>query len=200
MQPLELLVQPARRSEVRQSEDAARVLEAVAQHIQRPAPADLAGQPRQKARFEVPAVVLAESFPCLWLRGENEVDHVSRKQTERSVVVLRPAFPVAAGERIVSVRRCGLPDGGPAVLDRVGAVPEQGALDRVFEGAFGNVSSHQAPLAIDRRALTSSLSAPAVGNGYRGTQMRPGRGMRSRGYPRRRRRGYRNRISPRSTR
>ena len=95
MQPLQLLVERARGPEVRQPELAARVPDAVPQHVERPPPGDLAREPAEEALLHVGPVVLLQLFPLLRLGG----------QVEPPVVVLRPAPAVAARRRIVSERR-----------------------------------------------------------------------------------------------
>ena len=76
MQPLRLLVEAARRPEVGEPELTARVLEAVAKHVERAAPLDLAAEARQEALFHLLAVVLAKLLPLPGLGGEDEVDDV----------------------------------------------------------------------------------------------------------------------------
>src|SRR5207244_6036311 len=63
VEPPRLLVEPAGRAEVREAELAARVLDAVAQHIERAAPLDLAGQALEKLLPHGRAVVLFEPLP-----------------------------------------------------------------------------------------------------------------------------------------
>ena len=100
-----LAAEAARGPEVREPELAARVLDAVAQHVEGAAPGDLAGEPREEARLHVGAVVLPELLPLLGLGGEEEVDDVGRDLAEGAVVVLRPAPVVAARGRVVA--ECG---------------------------------------------------------------------------------------------
>ena len=100
VQPPQLLVEPARRPEVRQPEAAARVLDAVAQHVERPPPADLAREPAQEARLHVGPVVLPELLPLLRLGGQQEVDNVGRHQAQPAVIVFRLALAVAARRRL----------------------------------------------------------------------------------------------------
>ena len=143
VQALRLLVQPARRPEVREPELAAGVLDAVAQHVERPPPGDLAREPAEEARLDVGPVVLLQLLPLLRLGGQKEVDDVGREQAQPAVVVLRPALAVAAGQRVVTVHRRRLPNRCRAVPTGVGAVAEQGRLDRFLERAFGDVRRHR---------------------------------------------------------
>ena len=82
VQALQLLVESARRPEVGQPEPAAHVLHAVAQHVERSPPADLAREPPQEARLHLRTVVLPQPLPLLRLGGQQEVDHVARNQAE----------------------------------------------------------------------------------------------------------------------
>ena len=138
VQPPRLLVEPARGTEVGEPELAARVLDAVAQHVERAAPLDLGGEALQELLLHRRAVVLLELLPLLRLRGEDEVHHVARQQAERAVVVLRLALAVAARRR-VAVGRRRLADSGRVAGASVGAVLEQPALDRLLEGALGDL-------------------------------------------------------------
>ena len=142
VQALQLLVEPARGPEVRELELAARVLDAVAQHVERPPPADLPRQPAEEARLHLRPVVLLEPLPLLRLGGEEEVDHIGREQAQPAVVVLRPTPVVAARQRVVAVRRRGLPHHRHIADARVGAVPQQRAFDGLLERALGDVGSH----------------------------------------------------------
>ena len=144
MQPPRLLVEPARGPEVGEPELAARILDAAAQHVERPAPLDLGGEALEELFLHCRAVVLCELLPFLRLRGEDEVHHVAGQQAERAVVVLRLALAVAAvwvsaeGRRCLAHRHCIARAG-------VGAMLEQGALDRLLEGALGDLQDHAAP-------------------------------------------------------
>ena len=89
VQALQFLVEPARRPEVRQPELAARVLDAVSQHVERSPPGDLARQPAQEALLHVSPVVLLELLPLLRLGGHEEVKNVGPNEAEPTVVVLR---------------------------------------------------------------------------------------------------------------
>src|SRR5690606_24646221 len=142
-QPPGLLVEPARRAEVGEPELAARVLDAVAQHVERPASLDLGGEPPDELLPYCRAVVLLELLPFLGLRGEDEVQHVARQQAERAVVVLGLALAVTAG-RGLAVRRRTFPDRRRVARAGVGAILEQPALDRLLEGALGDLGAHVA--------------------------------------------------------
>ena len=74
MQALQLVVEPARGPEVREPEPAARILDAIAQHVEGPAPCDLAREPAEEARLHVGAVALLQPLPLFRLGGEEEVD------------------------------------------------------------------------------------------------------------------------------
>ena len=142
VQALQLFVEPARGPEVRESELAARVLDAVAQHVEGPAPGDLAREPAEEPGLDVGAVVLSELLPLLGLGGQEEVDDVRGEQAERAVVVLRPAHEVAARRRLVAERRRRLSHRRYVARACVGAVAQQRAFDGGLEGALGNVRSH----------------------------------------------------------
>src|SRR5690606_10305071 len=141
VQPPRLLVEPARRAKVREAKLAARILDAVAQHVERPAPRDLGGEALEKLLSHRRAVVLRELLPFLRLRGEDEVDDVARQQAERAVVVLRPALAVTA-RRVLAVRRRSFADRRRVARASVGAVLQQGALYRLLESALGDVDRH----------------------------------------------------------
>ena len=98
VQSQRLLVEPARRAEAREPDLDPGVLEAVAQHVERAAPADLGGDALQEPLLDVGTVVLREPQPPLGLRGEHEVEHVAGQQAELAIVVLRPA-PAPRGSR-----------------------------------------------------------------------------------------------------
>ncbi|MBV6522209.1 MAG: hypothetical protein MNPFHGCM_02355 [Gemmatimonadaceae bacterium] len=136
-----LLVEPARGAEPGEPELAARVPEAVPQHIQRAAPLDLGGEALEELLPHRRAVVLFELPPLLRLRGEHEVDHVVRQEAERAVVVFG-APPAVAPRRRVTVRRRRLAHRRGIARAGVGAVLEQPALDRLLEGALGDLGAH----------------------------------------------------------
>ena len=161
----EFLVEPARWPEVRKAELAARVPDAVPQHVERSPAGDLAREPAEEARFHVGAVVLFEPRPFLRLGGEEEVDDVGRDQAETAVVVGGSALVEAAGQGVVAVFRLRLLHAGGVLRVRVGPVPQQRGLDRVFEGALGDLDGHAASFwtsilpvtAAEIRALRYSL-------------------------------------------
>ena len=143
MEPPGLLVEAARGAEVREPELAARVLDAVAQHVERAAPLDLGGEALQELLSHRRAVVLLELLPFLGLRGEDEVHRVARQETERAVVVLGTP-PAVAARRVLAVGRQRLlrdARGGR----RVGAVLEQPLLDGVLEAPLGDVHHGRRP-------------------------------------------------------
>ena len=100
MEPLRLLVEPARRAEVGELELAAGILDAVAQHVERAAPLDLGGKALEELLAHRRAVMLLELLPFLGLRCENEIDDVARQETECAVVVLGMALAITAGMHI----------------------------------------------------------------------------------------------------
>ena len=144
VQPLQFLVKPARWPEVGQPEPAAHVLHAVAQHVERPPPADLAREPPQEARLHLRTVVLLQPLPLLRLGGQQEVEHVARNQAEPAVVVLRPAPEVAARRWVLAVGRPRLPHRRCIARAGVGTVPQQRTLDRLLEGTLGDLGTHDA--------------------------------------------------------
>ncbi len=124
VQALRLLVEPARRPEVGEPELTARVLDAVAQHVERSPPGNLAREPAEKARLHVCPVVLTELLPLLGLSCQEEVDDVGRDQAERAVVVFRPALVVAT-YGFVAEPRSRPPHRCQIFRARVGPVPQQ---------------------------------------------------------------------------
>ena len=76
VQALQLLVESARGPEVGQPEPAAHVLHAVAQHVERAPPGDLAREPPEEARLHLGTVVLLQPLPLPRLGGQQEVEHV----------------------------------------------------------------------------------------------------------------------------
>ena len=144
MQSLELLVETARWPEVREPELAPRVLDAIAQHVERSPAGDLAREPAEEARLHVGAVVLFQLRPFLWLSGQEEVHDVGRDQAEPAFVVRRTALVEAAGQGIVSVFQRRLLNSGWFVRVGVRAVPQQRGLDGVFERALGDLDGHAA--------------------------------------------------------
>ena len=143
VQALQFLVEPARRPEVREAELAARVLDAVAQHVERSPAGDLAREPAQEARLHVGAVVLREFRPLFRLGGQQEVENVGSNQAELAVVVLGAAFLVAARHRLGAVYRRRFLHSRRITRARVGPVLQQRALDRLFEGPLGDVRRHR---------------------------------------------------------
>ena len=97
VQSLELLIETARWPEVSEPEFAPRVLDAVAQHVERSPAGDFAREPAEEARLHVAAVVLFQLRPLLWLGRHEEVDDVGRDQAEAAVVVRRTPLVEAAG-------------------------------------------------------------------------------------------------------
>ena len=144
VQALQFLVEPARRAEVRQPELAARVLNPVSQHVERPPPGDLARQPPEEARLHVGSVVLLQLLPLLRLGGQEEVMNVGPNEAEPTVVVLRMTSSVAAWHRLGAVCRRGFPHGRGVVRARIGPVPQQRALNHGLEGPFGYLGAHDA--------------------------------------------------------
>ncbi len=133
-----LLVEPARGPVVRHPELAARVLDALAQHVERAAPLDLAGEALQELLRYRRAVVLLEPFPLLRLRGEDEVHHVARDEAERAVVVRGRALAVTARQGVAIGQRR-LADNSRVSGTGIGAVLEQPALDGLLEAALGDL-------------------------------------------------------------
>ena len=86
-------------------------------------------------------MVLFEAVPGLGLGGYQEVDDVAGDEAEVAVVVgSRSASAVAAGGEAVAVGECGgLAYRCFVARAGIGSAVEQRALDRVFEGAFGDV-------------------------------------------------------------
>ncbi len=84
--------------------------------------------------------MLGQPLPFLWLRRQHKVEDVVGQKAKCAVVVLGPAFEIAAGlHSLVAV-------GYPAFTrDRwnaaypVRAVAQQSGLDGVFKGAFGYI-------------------------------------------------------------
>ena len=139
-----LLVEVARGPEVRQVELAAGVPDAVAEHIDHSATAQLGRQPVEELIPVSRTPMLPQPPPLLRLAGDQEVDHVLRDETQVAVVVRGGAAVVASrleGER-VGCR--GLTDFRPVVRTGVRAAVEQGALDRALEGVFGGGWLHGA--------------------------------------------------------
>ena len=144
VEALRLLVESARGAEVREPEPAAHVPDAAPEHVERPAPGDLAREAAEEAGPDVFAVVLPEPLPFLRLGGEEEVEDIGRDQAEGAVVVFGVPFVVAAGGGVVVGRREGFGDALAVVRPGVGAVLEQGVLDGFLERAFGDAESHAA--------------------------------------------------------
>ena len=144
VQALQLLVEPARWPEVRQPELAARVLDAVSQHVECPPPTDLAREPAEEARLHVSPVVLLELLPFHRLGGQEEIDDVGWNQAEPPVVVLRSALAVAPWHRLVAVRQRRLLHCGRIARAGIGPVPQQRALDRLLEGPLRDLGTHDA--------------------------------------------------------
>ena len=141
MQALKRLVQPAGGPEEGQAKRASGVLDTVAQHIQGGAATDLAREPREEAFLHLRAVVLPQLLPLLRLGGQDEVNHVTREEAEPAVVVLRPAFPIAA-RRAIAVGRERLANGHGVPRTGVGPVLEERALDRFLEASLGDLGVH----------------------------------------------------------
>ena len=141
VQPPRLLVESARGAEVGEAKLAARVLEAVAEHVERTAPFDLGGEALEELLAHRRSVVLFQLFPFLGLGREHEVHRVTRQQAEHAVVILVLALAVAARRVLAVGRRC-LAHGAGVARAGVGAVLEQPALDRLLEGALGDVGAH----------------------------------------------------------
>jgi len=135
VQPLDFLVEPARRPEVGQPEFAAGVFEAVAQYVQRPAPRDLPGETLEELIFHRPVVVLFEPFPFLGLRRYDEVDDVARDEAQRSIIFFRPPLPKAA-RREFAIRRPLFADPGTLADAGIRPISEQPVLDGFFKASF----------------------------------------------------------------
>src|SRR5712692_5758075 len=141
VQPPCLLVEPASWTEVGELELAARVLDAVPQHVERAAPLDLGGEALEELLLDRRAVVLLELLPLLGLRGENEVHHVARQEAERAVVLLGTALAVATRRRLAVGRRW-FADDRRVARACIRAVEEQPALDPLLEGTLGDLDAH----------------------------------------------------------
>ena len=103
VEALQLLVEATRRPEICQPELAARILDAVSEHVERSPPLDLAREPAEEARLHVARVVLLEPLPLSRLGSQEEVDDVGWDQAEATVVVLRRAPVVAARHQPIAV-------------------------------------------------------------------------------------------------
>ena len=136
-----LLVEAARGAEVGQLELAAGILDALAEHIEGAAPLYLSCEAAEEPLPDIGSVVLFEAVPGLGLGGHQKVDDVAGDEAEVAVVVgLRGAAAVAAGGESVAVGEGGgLAYRGVVVQAGIGAAVEERALDRVFEGAFGDL-------------------------------------------------------------
>src|SRR5713101_1557248 len=164
VQPPCLLVEPASWTEVGELELAARVLDAVPQHVERAAPLDLGGNALQELLLHRRAVVLLELLPLPGLRGENEVHHVARQEAERAVVLLGAALAVATRRRLAVGRRW-FADDRRVTRARIRAVEEKPALDRFLERTLGDLDAHATSsrtsilpvTAAEMRAVRSSL-------------------------------------------
>lgn len=144
VQPPCFLVEPARRTEVREPERTAHVLHAVPQDIEDATALDFEGKALQEPRPDLRAVMLREPLPLLRLRCQHEVQDVIRQETERAVVVLGAALVVAAGthSRVMLGWRF-IGDAAPGrVRTFVRTMPQQSRFDGVFKGAFGNPDTH----------------------------------------------------------
>ena len=81
--PLRLFVESTGRTEVGEAELAARVLDAVAQHVERSTPLNLGGETLEKLPLDRPGpVMLGELLPFLRLGGQDEVDAVYGQKAE----------------------------------------------------------------------------------------------------------------------
>ena len=81
VQPLRLLIKPARRTKIGELELDARVPEAVPQHVECAAPFDLGRKPSHEPFLDRGAVMLAEPSPFLRLGRQHEIDHVTGDET-----------------------------------------------------------------------------------------------------------------------
>ena len=100
--------------------------------------------------------MLLQPLPLLRLSGQQEVEHVARNQAQPAVVVLRPAPEVAARRWVLAVNRFQLPHRRWIARAGVWPMPQQRTLDRLLEGALGDLGTHEASsrtsiLASDRR-------------------------------------------------
>ena len=144
VEPPRLLVEPARRAEVREPEPAAHVLETPPEDLERAPPLDLGRKALQEPLPHLGAVVLREPLPLLRLGGLHEVEDVTGKKAERAVVVLRPAPTVATRPHVrVAVGRRRFGDGTRNGRDLVRSVAKQRRLDRVLECALGDRDAHR---------------------------------------------------------
>ena len=154
VQPPRLLVEPARRAEVREPERATHVLHAAPQDVEGTAAFDFQREALQEPLPDLRAVMLREPPPLLWLRRQKEVQHVARQETERAVVVLRTALVVAAGSHSRVVVGWGIfSDFAGSARDCIRTVLQQGRFDRVFERALGNRPGHSGSVPSPRMAM-----------------------------------------------
>ena len=145
VKPPGLLVEPARRPEEGKPERTAHVLHAGPQDAQRAAVFDLGGQAFEKPLLHPRAVVLRQLLPFLRLRRQNEVHDVARQEAKLPVVVLGAPPVIAAGLHPWIVEGRGfLGDAGRLARDLVRPVAQQGGLDGLLEGAFGDDGVHEA--------------------------------------------------------
>ncbi len=141
IEPAGLFIESACGTEVGQPDLHPGVLEPIPQHLERAAPLDLGRHTLEESVFAPAAVVLGQPLPLLWLCGQDKVHHVARQETERAVVVLRAPLAVTAGGSLAVGRWC-LANDRCLASAGIGAVPQQAALDRVLEGAFGDLGTH----------------------------------------------------------
>ena len=88
-------------------------------------------------------MVLGELLPFLGLGSQYEVQDVGRQEAKLPVVVLRLAFVIAAGPQSrVAVGLLVLADAARNVRDLIRPVAQQGRLDGLFEGPFGDPGAH----------------------------------------------------------
>ena len=117
VEPARLLVEPARRAEVRQLELAPRILDALTEHIEGTAPLKLLREALEEPCPNLRAMVLLQARPGARLRSNEEIDDIRRKEAEVPVVVDLGVTPqVATGREAIAVR------GRWDLLDRVAAL------------------------------------------------------------------------------
>ena len=155
VQPPRLLIESARRAQVREPERAAHVLHAAAQDVEGASAFDLGREAFQEPLPGLRAVMLREPPPRLWLRRQKEIQDVGWEEAERTVVVLGAALVVAAGAYSgVAIRWRLVGDvASGRVWTFIRAVPQQGRFDGVFEGALGNRSGHSGSVPSPRMAM-----------------------------------------------
>src|SRR5262249_23761446 len=103
IQPPRLLVEPARRPKIGELELDPRILDAIAQDVERAPPLDFGSKTLDELLPHGCAVVVLELLPFLGLRRENEVRHVTRQQAESAIVILWTA-PAVEARHVIAIR------------------------------------------------------------------------------------------------